>query len=49
MINRNIVYLIAGGLAVATVALSYQLYQERRQTTGIEISVGEGSISVEQR
>ncbi len=48
MMNRNLVYLIVGVLAVATVILGYQLYQERH-TTGIEINVGKNSISVEKR
>ena len=46
--NRNVVYIIVGVLAVATVILSYQLYQERH-ATGIEINVGKNSISVEKR
>jgi hypothetical protein len=46
--NRNVIYMIVGVLAVATVILSYQLYQERH-TTGIDINVGKNGISVEKR
>lgn len=46
--DRNVLYLIIGALAVATLVLSYHFYQER-QKTGIEISVGHNSISVEKK
>ena len=45
--NRNVLWLVIGGLVVATVVVGYQLYQERQKTTGIDISVGQGSISIE--
>ena len=47
--NRNILYLIIGALVVVAVIFGYQLYQERQKTTGIEISVGKGSISIEKK
>ena len=47
--NRNILYLIIGALAVVTSILSYRLYQERQTTTGIEIDVGKGGISIEKK
>ena len=47
--NRNVLYLIIGVLAVAAAVFGYQLYQERQQTTGVEITVGKGSISIEKR
>ena len=47
--NRNILYLIIGALAVAAVVFGYQLYQERQTATGIEINVGKGSISIEKK
>ncbi len=37
--NRNILYLIIGGLAVATLGLGYYLYQEQQNTAAIEIKV----------
>jgi RsiW-degrading membrane proteinase PrsW (M82 family) len=45
--NRNILYLIIGALAVATVVLGYWFYQERQKTAGIEINVGKTGISIE--
>jgi hypothetical protein len=47
--NRNTLYLVIGVLAVAVVVVTYQLYQERQKTTGIGISVGERSISIEKK
>ncbi len=47
--NRNVLYLIIALLAVATVVLSYQFYQQRQKTTGIEINIGERSITIEKK
>jgi hypothetical protein len=46
--NRNVLYLVIGALAVVAVVLAYQSYQDR-QKTGIEITVGKGSISIEKK
>jgi RsiW-degrading membrane proteinase PrsW (M82 family) len=46
--NRNVLYLIIGALAVATLALGYYFYQER-QKTGIEINVDKRGISIEKK
>ena len=45
--NRNALYLIIGALAVVAVVLGYQFYQERQNTTGVDISVGKSGISIE--
>ena len=47
--NRNVLYLAVGALAIAAGVFGYQLYQERQKTTGIEISVGERGISIEKK
>jgi hypothetical protein len=47
--NRNVLYLIIGGLIVATVVVGYQLYQERQKTPGIDINVGRTGISIEKK
>jgi hypothetical protein len=47
--NRNVLYLVIGVLAVVTVVIGYQLYQERQKTTGIEINVGKSGISIEKK
>jgi hypothetical protein len=46
-VNRNVLYLIIGALAVAAVVAGYLLYQERQKTSGIDINVGNGGISVQ--
>ena len=45
--NRNVLYLVIGVLAVAALGLGYQVYQERHKTAGIQIDVGKNGISVE--
>ncbi len=47
--NRNILYLVIGVLAVAAAVFGYQLYQERQKTAGIEINVGKSGISIEKK
>ena len=47
--NRNVLYLVIGALAVATAVFGYRLYQERHKTTGIEINIGERGISIEKK
>ena len=44
--NRNMLYLVIGALAVVAVVIGYMLYQEQ-QKTGIEIDLGNGGISIE--
>ena len=45
--NRNILYAVIGGLAVATSVLGYQYYQRQHSTTGIEIDVGKGGVTIQ--
>ena len=45
--NRNLLYLIIGVLAVAALVLGYQFYQQQQRTTGIQIDVGKGGVSIE--
>jgi len=47
--NRNVLYLLIGVLAIVTVVIGYQLYQERQKTTGVEINVGKSGISIEKK
>jgi predicted negative regulator of RcsB-dependent stress response len=49
MMNRNVLYLIIGALAVTAAVLGYQYYQDQQQTTGIEINLGKNSISIEEK
>jgi predicted negative regulator of RcsB-dependent stress response len=47
--NRNILYLVIGVLAITAAVFGYQLYQERQKTTGVEINIGERGISIEKK
>lgn len=47
--NRNVLFLIIGALAVAIAVLGHQFYQERQKTTGIEINVGSSGVSIEKK
>jgi hypothetical protein len=47
--NRNVLYLIIGVLAIVTAVIGYQFYQERQKTTGIQIDVGKTGISIEKK
>jgi hypothetical protein len=49
IVNRNVLYLVVGALAVISAILGYQLYQERQKTAGIEINVGKSGISIEKK
>ncbi len=45
--NRNVLYSIIGVLVVALVVVGYLFYQERQKTSGIDINIGDGGISIE--
>lgn len=47
--NCNVLYLVIGALAVVVAVLGYRLYQERQQTSGIDISIGKSGISIEKK
>jgi RsiW-degrading membrane proteinase PrsW (M82 family) len=49
MINRNVLYLVIGALAVAVAVLGYRFYQERQHPAGVEIDIGKGGISIEKK
>ena len=46
--NRNVLYIVIGALAVVVGVVGYQLYQERK-SSGIEINVGKDGISIEKK
>ena len=47
--NSNILYSVVGALAVVTAILGYRFYEEHREGSGIEISIGKGGVSVEKK
>jgi hypothetical protein len=49
MMNRNVLSLAVGALAVCVVILGYKVYQDNRQPKGVQINIGQGGISVEKK
>jgi hypothetical protein len=47
--NRNILYTVIGALAVVSAALGYHFYQQSREPTGIQITVGKGGVSIDKK
>lgn len=45
--NRNALYFTIGVLVIALVVVGYLFYQERQKTSGIDINIGDGGISIE--
>lgn len=49
MVNRNVLFLIIGALAVVAGLLVYQYYQDHKKTSGIQIEIGKGGVSIEEK
>jgi hypothetical protein len=47
MTRDNILYLVIGALAVAVAVLGYQLYEAKKEPTGLHINLGEKGLSIE--
>lgn len=48
MQRNNGLYLIIGALAVAVIGLGIYVYQEESKPDGVEISIGQDGVSVEE-
>jgi RsiW-degrading membrane proteinase PrsW (M82 family) len=48
MNRNNTLYLIIGALVVTTIVLGYQFYQSQ-QKPGVEISIGAGGLSIQEK
>ncbi len=49
MTNRNVLYALIGALIVAVAVLGYNLYQERKERTGLQINIGPGGVKVQDK
>ncbi|HEY6256402.1 MAG TPA: hypothetical protein VIY51_11490 [Xanthobacteraceae bacterium] len=49
MTRDNVLYLVIGALAVAVVVLGFELYEARKQPTGVHINLGEKGLSIESK
>lgn len=47
--NRNTLYFIIGALAVGIAVLGYKFYQDQQDPEGVEISIGRGGITIEEK
>lgn len=46
--SRNTLYIVLAILAVGAAIIGYMVYQDQ-QTTGVEIKIGEGGISIQEK
>ena len=44
MSRNNVLYLVIGALVIVVAVLGYQLYQERKEPSGVHIKIGPLSI-----
>jgi RsiW-degrading membrane proteinase PrsW (M82 family) len=49
MNRSNTLYLVIGALLVATAVLGYLLYEDRKQPEGVQIDIGPGGLSIEEK
>ena len=47
--NRNVLSVAVGALAVCVVILGYKVYQDNKQPKGVQITVGQNGLSVEKK
>ncbi len=47
MTRNNILYLVIGALIVAVAVLGWQLYEAKKEPSGVHINLGERGISIE--
>ncbi len=47
--NRNVLFALIGAMAVGLGVLGYALYQEKKEPTGVEISVGRGGLKIQEK
>ena len=48
-VNRNVLYMIIGVLAIAVGVLGYQLYQAKKQPEGFQINVGPDGLKIQSK
>jgi hypothetical protein len=47
--NRNILFLIIGALAVGIGVLGYNLYQVKKEPSGVQINVGPDGLKIQNK
>ena len=49
MTRDNVLYLVIGAVTVAVVVLAFELYEAKKQPTGVHINLGEKGLSIESK
>ena len=49
MTRDNVLYLVIGALTVAVVVLPFELYEAKKQPTGVHINLGEKGLSIDSK
>ncbi|MBB3963934.1 MULTISPECIES: hypothetical protein [Rhizobium] len=49
MRNSNSLYVVIGALIVVVAGLGAYIYNEKTKPTGVEMSIGENGVSIEQK
>jgi predicted negative regulator of RcsB-dependent stress response len=47
--NRNILFLIIGALIIGVGVLGYNLYQAKKEPTGLQINVGPDGLKIQNK
>ncbi len=47
--NRNVMFLIIGALIVGIAVLGYNLYQAKKEPSGLQINVGPSGLKIENK
>ena len=48
-INRNILFVLVGALLVGVGVLSYALYEEKKEPSGVQINLGPGGLKIQNK
>ena len=47
--NRNLIFLVIGALIVAVGVLGYNLYEAKKEPTGVQINVGPDGLKIQNK
>lgn len=48
-INRNVLFLLIGALAVGCAVLGYKVYEDNKQPKGVQLNIGPSGVTVEKK
>jgi len=47
--NRNVLFLIIGALVIVAAVLGYNLYEAKKEPTGVHINVGPNGLKIDSK